>query len=390
METTLIAPFSLSALPRIRFGPGLFYQLVSEIETFGSRMLLVTGAGSFAGGEHYRWLQAELEARRITWFRVAIGGEPTPEMVDEAVARFGKEEIAVVVGVGGGSALDAAKAIAGLLRTGTPVCDHLEGVGPELPYLGPAVPFIAVPTTAGTGSEMTKNAVITRPGRFKKSFRDEALLARLALVDPELLLSCPQPVLLANAMDAFTQLLEAYTSTRASRFTDALAEDGIRAFAAGFAPGAGQPVRDYSALSYAAMLSGICLAQAGLGAVHGMASPLGACFPVPHGMVCGILLADTTRANIAALRERAPLSPALDKYARVARWLSGDDGAGAEDLAGLLQGWTRACRLPRLADYGMAAADIPRVVAMSGGNSMQTNPLVLTEAELGDILRRCL
>ncbi|WP_375058333.1 iron-containing alcohol dehydrogenase [Zobellella sp. DQSA1] len=390
METTLIAPFSLSTQPRIRFGPGIFKQVVSEIETFGSRMLLVTGAGSFTGGEHYRWLQAELEARRITWFRVAVGGEPTPEMVDEAVARFGRQDIDVVVGVGGGSALDAAKAIAGLLKTGTPVCEHLEGVGEELPYRGPAVPFIAVPTTAGTGSEMTRNAVITRPGRFKKSFRDEALLARLALVDPELLQSCPQPVLLANAMDAFTQLLEAYTSTRASRYTDALAEDGIRAFAAGFAPGEGHPVRDYAGLSYAAMLSGICLAQAGLGAVHGMASPLGACFPVPHGMVCGILLADTTRANIAALRERIPLSPALDKYARVARWLSGDDRAGAEDLAGLLQGWTRACRLPRLADYGMVAADIPRMVAMSGGNSMKTNPLVLTDAELGDILRRCL
>lgn len=389
-DHSLILPFTVARLPGIVFGAGCVQQLVPHIEQFGRRVLLITGASSFIGSSGYERLQAELAARQLVWFQHSISGEPSPEMIDEAVARFGVQNIEVVVGLGGGSALDAAKAIAGLLTTGTPVCDHLEGVGPELPYHGPALPFIAVPTTAGTGSEMTKNAVISRQGQFKKSFRTEALLARVAIVDPDLLHSCPPPVLLANALDAFTQLLEAYTSTGASRFTDALAKDGIRAFAAGFTPGHGPAVKDYSALSYAAMLSGICLAQAGLGAVHGMASPLGAFFPIPHGMVCGILLADTTRVNIAALRARSPNSPALEKYTQVAGWLSGHPHPVAEDLVTILTQWTHACDLPTLADYGMTMADIPRVVAASGGNSMKTNPLVLSDGELTKILRRCL
>jgi alcohol dehydrogenase len=208
-------------------------------------------------------------------------------------------------------------------------------------------------------------------------------------VDPDLLHSCPPQVLLANAMDALTQLLDSYVSTRASTFTDALAESGIRAFAAGFDAQAATPVQDYSQLAYAAMLSGVCLAQAGLGSVHGMASPLGAYFPIPHGVACGTLLAMATAMNLAALRERAPASPALAKYARVACWLGAEEDsieAGCNALVGLLDSWIEQCGLPRLSAFGMTEADLPRVVAGSGGNSMKTNPLVLSDNEIRQVL----
>lgn len=386
-----IAPFGVAALPRIIFGAGSFNQLADELATLGTRVLVVTGGLSFTGSDRWAQLQRRLKAVGLAWVQVSIAGEPSPEQVDDVVSHYADYGIDVVLGIGGGSALDAAKAIAGLLPVQHSVMDYLEGVGPELPYRGPALPLVAVPTTAGTGSEMTKNAVLTRHGvgGFKKSFRDERLLARVALVDPDLLHSCPPQVLLANAMDAFTQLLESYVSTRASAFTDALAQSGIQAFAAGFDPYAATPVKDYGQLAYAAMLSGICLAQAGLGSVHGMASPLGAYFPIPHGVACGTLLAMATAMNIAALREREPASPALEKYAQVARWL-GVEAQGIEEgcdaLVGLLDSWIEQCALPRLSTFGMTEADLPRVIAGSGGNSMKTNPLVLSDGEIRQVL----
>ncbi len=390
-----IAPFGVAALPRIIFGAGSFDRLADELATLGRRVLVVTGGQSFTGSERWAQLQGQLKATDLSWVQVSVTGEPSPEQVDEVVSHYGDYGIDVVLGIGGGSALDAAKAIAGLLPVQHSVMDYLEGVGPQLPYPGPALPLVAVPTTAGTGSEMTKNAVLTRHGMggFKKSFRDEKLLPRIALVDPDLLHSCPPQVLLANAMDALTQLLESYVSSRASVFTDALARSGIQAFVAGFDPLGATPVKDHGQLAYAAMLSGICLAQAGLGSVHGMASPLGAYFPIPHGVACGTMLAMATAMNIAALREREPASPALAKYARVARWLgAAEEGeedsieAGCDALVGLLDSWIEACALPRLSAFGMTEADLPRVIAGSGGNSMQTNPLVLSDNEIRQVL----
>nr|WP_082708473.1 iron-containing alcohol dehydrogenase [Marinobacterium profundum] len=386
-----IASFGVAALPRIIFGAGSFDQLAAELAKLGTRVLIVTGGQSFTGTERWAQLQGQLKTAGVAWVQVSVAGEPSPEQVDEVVSHYGDYGIDVVLGIGGGSALDAAKAIAGLLPVQHSVMEYLEGVGPELPYQGPALPLVAVPTTAGTGSEMTKNAVLTRHGigGFKKSFRDEKLLPRMALVDPDLLHSCPPQVLMANAMDAFTQLLESYVSTRASAFTDALTQSGIQAFAASFEPGAATPVKDYSQLAYAAMLSGICLAQAGLGSVHGMASPLGAYFPIPHGVACGTLLAMATAMNIAALREREPQSPALAKYAQVAGWLGAEENsieAGCDALVGLLDSWIEESELPRLSAFGMTEADLPRVIAGSGGNSMKTNPLVLSDNEIHQVL----
>jgi alcohol dehydrogenase len=312
--------------------------------------------------------------------------------------------------------------------------DHLEGIGPELPYRGPSVPFVAVPTTAGTGSEATKNAVLSvrGAGGFKKSFRDESLVARVAIVDPDLLAACPPELIAANGMDALTQLLESYVSVKANPFTDALALSGLacvrdglvawfeaaagrgvaaqrsvaapaaaiaKAPAAAAAPApaaaaAPAPAPARERMAYAALCSGICLAQAGLGAVHGLASPLGAQYPIPHGVACGATLVAATRANIAALVARDPGSVALSRYAAAGWILSGvagaDDREAREALLVALETLTIRLAVPRLSAYGITEASIPALVADSRGSSMKTNPITLTDDEIAAILRESL
>lgn len=387
--------FALARLPRIEFGSGRMTMLPDLVAAHGRRVLIVTGARSFVAGPHWRNLEQQLAARDIAWEMLQVAGEPSPELVDACVRNNRGSVFSCVLGIGGGSALDAAKAIAGLLRPGNSVMDHLEGVGPELPYRGPTTPFIAVPTTAGTGSEATKNAVLSRQGRdgFKKSFRDEKLVAEYAVVDPDLLADCPPRVLAANGMDAFTQLLESYVSSKANPFTDALALSGMEKARDALLPwyeGTGHAAAQQSAMAYAALLSGITLAQVGLGSVHGLAAPLGAFFPIPHGVVCGTLVAEASRVNIAALGNRAPDHPALAKYADAGRLLAGRAMPDAEARAALvetLEDWTRRLHLPRLREYGVDAADVPRIVANSRGSSMKTNPIALTDQEIAELVR---
>ncbi|MDS4011735.1 MAG: iron-containing alcohol dehydrogenase [Defluviicoccus sp.] len=390
-----IAAFVTARLPRILFGAGSIAKVPAEALAFGNRALIVTGERSFRAGPHWQPLLEGLAQAGIAWQDLAIAGEPSPETIDAAVDRFRGERIAVVIGIGGGSTLDAAKAIAGLLPHRHSVLEHLEGIGPERPYPGPSLPLIAVPTTAGTGSEATKNAVLSRIGRdgFKKSFRDEALIARAAIVDPDLLASCPQDIIAANGMDAFTQLLESYTSTKANVLTDALAWSGLQAFTESFFSawaGDDRAAAGRSGLAYAALISGICLAQTGLGAVHGLASPLGAYFPIPHGVCCGTLVAAATDVNIRALQDRQPDSAALAKYAAVGELIAGASGlgqsGGVQALIETLQAWTDRLALPRLAAFGVAREDVERLVAGSRGSSMRTNPLVLTDEEVGTII----
>ncbi|MDG4577226.1 MAG: iron-containing alcohol dehydrogenase [Defluviicoccus sp.] len=390
-----IAAFVTARLPRIIFGAGSIAKVPAEALAFGNRALIVTGERSFRAGPHWEPLLEGLAQAGIGWQDLAIAGEPSPETIDAAVDRFRGQGITVVIGIGGGSTLDAAKAIAGLLPHRHSVLEHLEGIGPERPYPGPSLPLIAVPTTAGTGSEATKNAVLSRIGRdgFKKSFRDEALIARAAIVDPDLLASCPQEIIAANGMDAFTQLLESYTSTKANVLTDALAWSGLQAFTESFFSawaGDDRAAAGRSGLAYAALVSGICLAQTGLGAVHGLASPLGAYFPIPHGVCCGTLVAAATDVNIRALQDRQPDSAALAKYAAVGELIAGASGlgqsGGVQALIETLQTWTDRLALPRLAAFGVAREDVERLVAGSRGSSMRTNPLVLTDEEVGTII----
>ena len=414
--TTDWSGFSIARLSRILFGSGRSGELPAVVGEFGRRALVVVREPGFIDSADWARLRGALESAGVEIAVEGVSGEPSPALVDQIVARHhgtgsgsGSAPFDAVVGIGGGSVLDTAKAVAGLLIPGNSVTDHLEGVGPQLPYRGPAVPFVAIPTTAGTGSEATKNAVLSvrGAGGYKKSFRDESLVARVAIVDPDLLAGCPPELIAGNGMDALAQLLESYVSTNANPFTDALALSGLECVRDGLAAwfdeaaagrgGAGPGSVAAAArarMAYAALCSGICLAQAGLGAVHGLASPLGAQFPIPHGAACGATLVAATRVNIAALEERDPGSVALGRYAAAGRLLSGQAGAGDREarsgLVPALELLTTRLGVPRLSAFGLTESSIPALVADSRGSSMKTNPVVLTDDEVASILRESL
>jgi len=386
--------FAVGRLPRIEFGRGSLDRLPALAGGFGKRLLIITGARSFLQSPAAERLFAGLRAEGCSWELLSVVQEPSPELIDDTVARLRHTAPDVVVGIGGGSVLDAAKAIAGLLRPGNSVMDHLEGVGPERPYRGPATSFLAVPTTAGTGSEATRNAVLSRLGAdgFKKSFRADALMAEYAVIDPDLLAGCPPALIAANGMDALTQLLEAYVSARANPVSDALALAGLEAARDGLPAWyhGSDPAQGSERMALAALLSGISLAQAGLGSVHGLAQPLGSLFPIPHGVVCGTLVAAATAVNIEVMECRDRENPALARYARAGRLFGAapgcDDAAARRFLVGLLADWTADLQLPRLSALGVGAGDYPRIIAHCRGSSMKTNPVALTDTEVARIL----
>ena len=401
--TEPLPAFGLGRLPRVTFGAGVFSQVPDIVAGHGSRAFLVTGGRSFNASARRELLEVGLAEAGVTLVgSTTVSGEPGRADIEGPVAEFRGQGVEVVVGVGGGAALDTAKAIAGLLPVETELMDHLEGVGRGVPYPGGALPVVAVPTTAGTGSEATRNAVVTErgPDGYKRSFRDETMVPADAVVDPDLLASAPRSLIAANGLDALTQLLEALTSQRATPFTDALARDGLAAVRRGLLAWHADPEGPdapaaRSQMAYAALLSGVCLANAGLGAVHGFASPLGARLPIPHGIACGAVLWQTTRTNITALTERLPGAPALPKYAEAGRILadlpsSVRDGAARVQLVDTLHDMVQALAVPPLSAYEMTAADIPLIVADSPGSSMRTNPVALTDEELGDILQQAL
>jgi alcohol dehydrogenase len=394
-----IPTFSITRLPLIHFGEGRLAEIPAQVAAYGNRVLIITGARSFRATPHWENLLQGLRDQQLSWESVTVDDEPSPELVDQVTKEYHPQSIKVVLGIGGGSVLDAAKAIAGLLPYGNSVMDHLEGVGKNIPYHGPATPFLAVPTTAGTGSEASKNAVLSRRGEegFKKSFRHETLVPQVAIIDPSLLATCPQDLIAANGMDAFTQLLESYVSNQANPFTDALAVAGITAFRDGFFAvweNRDEVVarRGRSQLAYAALFSGITLAQAGLGSVHGLAAPLGAFFPCPHGVVCGTLVAEATDINITALLQRAPDSMALTKYATIGKLLGNGEANSAEEawqtLVETLRTWTKQLALPKLSKYGMQPQHFAKVVANCRGGSMKTNPILLKDEEVQALLQR--
>jgi len=388
--------FSIAKLPKIELGGGKINVLPSLITQYGNHVLLVTGGTFLTATQQWQDLTRALQQHSVNWQQFVVVGEPSPMMIDDAVKQYSASKIELVVGIGGGSVLDAAKAIAGLLRVQHSVMDYLEGVGPELTYQGPSVPFIAVPTTAGTGSEATKNAVLSvldKQHGFKKSFRHELLVADYALIDPELLTSCPKDLIAANGMDALTQLIESYVSIKANPFTDGLAWSGLQAVKTGLLPwylGEGDTRHAQAQMAYAALISGITLAQVGLGSVHGLASPMGAFFPIPHGVVCGTLLADATLINIMAMQLREPNHVALKKYADIGRlWVDNpqlDDNPAQQALIDVLRDWTQRLRLPLISEFAVQTSDLDHIVAHARGSSMKTNPIVLTDEEIKQIL----
>ncbi|PIW49620.1 MAG: alcohol dehydrogenase [Zetaproteobacteria bacterium CG12_big_fil_rev_8_21_14_0_65_54_13] len=388
----MLNSFAFAATPLIRFGAGTRRELAGLIAAFGNRLLLVTGGTSFDRSPRACMLLESLQ-QRFELKRLRVGGEPSPQLVDDAVAAFAAWQPQCVVAIGGGSTIDAAKAIAGLLPTGDSVMAYLEGVGQGKTYGGEATPFIALPTTAGTGGETSKNAVLSVIGEngFKKSFRHEKLVARAIILDPELSLGCPATISAACGMDALTQLLESYLSTDANPMTDALALSGLEYLRDALIPAVeqGDDLAARAGMLYASSISGLTLANAGLGSVHGLASPLGAFFPIPHGVVCGTLVAAAVRQNIELLSTGEPLHPALAKYAVAGRLMLNRQDLSDQDaitgLMSLLDAWTERLHMPQLSAFGITVADIPHIVAHASGG-MKTNPVQLTAAQAAALL----
>jgi len=388
-----MSSFFFAATPHIHFGAGTRSNLSGIIHSYGKKLLLVTGRRSFDTSVLCQALWTELESL-FEIHHIQVSGEPSPQLVDGAVSKYKGFAPDCVVAIGGGSVVDAAKAIAGLLPSGDSVMLYLEGVGAGNVYQGPATPFIALPTTAGTGGETSKNAVLSEIGKngFKKSFRDEQLVAKHIILDAELTLSCPKAITAACGMDAFTQLLESYVSTKANPMTDALALSGLNRIQDSLikAVADGNDLEARAGMLYASSLSGLTLANAGLGSVHGLASPLGAFFPMPHGQVCGALLYEATRINIKAMLDRESNNPAIRKYADIGRLFSENhalnDSDGCDALLKLLKQWTEELLMPGLSDYGVKTSDFDHIIENISGGSMGTNPIVLNRDELIQLL----
>ncbi len=375
--------FEFATAARILFGEGSLRQVPAAAASLGRRALLVTGASPDRAAP----LQRALQAAHVSTVPFAVPGEPTLDLI-----RSAPRDCDFVIAFGGGSALDAAKAIAALLTNPGDPLDYLEVIGLGRPLALPAAPCIAIPTTAGTGSEVTRNAVLASPiHRVKASLRSPSMLPRLAVVDPELTYRLPPAISAATGLDALTQLIEPYVSLRANPMTDQFCVEGMRR-AASALPRVWENGGDRDArcdMAWASLLGGMALANAGLGAVHGFAAPLGGMFPAPHGPVCAALLPHAMEVNVRALRTRAPAS--LIRYDEVARLLTGRPHATAPDGVAWISALCQKLEIPPLCIYGVTESDLPILVEKAAqASSMKGNPVVLTEEELREIISRAL
>jgi alcohol dehydrogenase class IV len=378
--------FEFATAARIAFGPGAAQEVAATAGKLGHRPLVVTGRRAGQAG----WLMEQLQQAGLVPAIFSVSGEPTVDTARAGVQQARDASCDLVIGLGGGSVLDAAKAIAALLTNNGDPLDFLEVVGRGQPLTQRSAPCIAVPTTAGTGSEVTRNAVLGSPEhRVKASLRSPSMLATVALVDPELTHSVPPDVTAATGLDALTQCLEPFVSARANPLTDAVCREGMqraaRSLRRAYLDGSDAAAREDMAL--ASLCGGLALANAGLGAVHGFAGPIGGMFPAPHGAICARLLPPVMAANVVALQQRTPGSPALARFDEVARLLTGDSAARASDGVTWVADLVDALSIPRLAAHGIALADFPEIVAKSQqSSSMKANPIQLTADELTEIL----
>jgi alcohol dehydrogenase class IV len=380
--------FAFHTAGAIVFGRGARERVAEVAARFGRRVLLVTGGRSLAASGELDRLRERLGSAGLTAETWPVSGEPDVDTVDlgSAIAEeFGAQ---VVVAIGGGSVLDAAKAVAAVATNHGSAIDYLEDLpgGGGRAIRAQPLPLVAVPTTAGTGSEVTRNAVLRVPqAALKRSMRDDRMMPCVAIVDPDLAASAPREVAMAAALDALTHLIEAYVSLGAQPTTDVLSFDGARrATSALRAVADGHGEEAWDELALASLWGGIVLANAGLGAVHGLAAPLGGRCAIPHGAACAALLAPTIAANVEALRARSREAPALARYGTLAEALTGSDDPMrlVEDLGAL----RRRLGAKPLGAFGARPADVPAIVAGARGGSMKNNPVMLTDAELEGIL----
>ncbi len=391
----MVSNFRFANVPNIIFGAGKFSELYDIIANFGKNVLYVIGGSSLKTSGKWDEITSEMLKRTINFYSISIAGEPTPTLVDEAVKKFRQKKLDLIIGIGGGSVIDAGKAISAMILKNDSIKKYLEGVG-DKEHDGKKIPYIAIPTTSGTGSEATKNAVITEvgPEGFKKSLRHDNLIPNYAIVDPKLVVSCPPSITAACGMDAFTQLLEAYVSPRSSPVTDALAYSGIKQMKENMISVYSHKSLDFnarSAMAYGSLISGIVLANAGLGIVHGLASSIGGLFNIPHGTVCGTLLAESTKMNVKRL-EQIGLDGehGLMKYAIIGALIVDKDYEVNIDasyycsvLIETLEKWTEQLNLDTLGKYGITPKDVEKIVKKTG---LKNNPVNLNPEDIKEIV----
>ena len=382
--------FEFATATRIIFGPGTLREVGPIAAQMGSRALVVTGRTRARATP----LLDALTAQGIDIVTFSVAGEPTTEVARLGTQRAREADCDMIIGFGGGSVLDTAKAISALLTNGGVPLDYLEVIGRGQPLTRPSAPCIAIPTTAGTGAEVTRNAVLASPEhRVKVSLRSPLMLPRLALVDPELTYTLPPEITASTGLDALTQVMEPYVSKRANPLTDALCREGMRRAARSlrraYERGDDAAAREDMALT--SLFGGLALANAKLGAVHGFAGPMGGMFPAPHGAICGRLLPHVMAVNVRALQERLPGSEALRRYDEIARILTGSASATAADGVAWVQELCDALQVPPLASYGITPEDFPILIEKASiASSMQGNPIKLTPDEMREILTRAL
>jgi alcohol dehydrogenase class IV len=382
--------FEFATATRIIFGPGVFQQAGSLAASFGRKALVVSGTDLSLNDT----LLDSLSAQGVQHERYLVIGEPTIEIVQQGCERARQAGCDLVVSIGGGSAIDCGKAIAALLTNPGVLLDYLEVIGQGKALTEPSVPFIAIPTTAGTGSEVTRNAVIGSPEyKVKASLRSPMMLPRVALVDPELTYSLPPAITATTGLDALTQVVEPYVCNQPNPLIDALCREGIsraaRSLRVAYSQGSDPRAREDMCI--ASLFGGLALANAKLGAAHGFAAPVGGMFHAPHGAICARLLPIVIETNLKALAARSPDSVALARYDEVARQLTESLNATGMDGAQWLKELVHELSIPGLAMYGMSRRDIPLLVEKAArASSMQGNPIKLTPEEMSSILEQAL
>jgi alcohol dehydrogenase class IV len=380
--------FEFATAARIIFGAATVREAAALANEFGTRALLVTGRNM----QRAEPLTRALDEGRVSRIVFPVAGEPSVATIEEAVGLAREHQCQLVIAVGGGSVLDAGKAVAAMLTNEGALMDYLEVIGRGKVLSRPSAPLIAIPTTAGTGSEVTRNAVLASPGhRVKVSLRSPFMLPKIALIDPELTHDLPPALTASTGLDALTQLIEPYVCARANPLTDALCAEGIqraaRSLRAAYQDGHNAGAR--ADMAVAGLFGGMALTHAGLGAVHGFAAPIGGMFPAPHGAICAALLPHVMAANLAALKERMPDSEALSRYDLIAQWLTGNAAARADDGVAWIAELVHEFKIPRLSSYGIQPDHLPELMGKATrASSMKANPVALSSAELRQILER--
>jgi alcohol dehydrogenase class IV len=378
--------FEFVTSDRIVFGNGSLAKAGEIGRRFGAKAFLVCGSGSVS----LDGLLGVLEDAGIVWNVFRVGHEPDVPTIQAGLEQAKAFGAAFVIGFGGGSAIDSAKAITAMLTNPGELMDYMEVVGGAQKIPNPPAPMIALPTTAGTGTEVTRNAVIASPAHHVKvSMRSAMMIPTVAIVDPELTYSMPPGVTASTGMDALTQVIEGYVSARANPLTDGIAGEGIRRGArsllAAYQDGQNANAREDMALT--SLFGGLVLANAGLGAVHGFAGPIGGMFKAPHGAICASLLPPVVKYNVLALKETKGQEDMIQRFRQAAVWLTGDPAAGVDDGVAWLAELTAALNIPGLHAIGIEKADFPRIIEKSKmSSSMQKNPIKLDESTLEAIL----